>query len=220
MYQEFALSQSETILEQIGYQLGVKGQDVIEHARSTAQQLGISDIVLDLIYTLTDMQEEEAKTVLESLGLTKDVFAELFPRFPNTEALKFAKPVFDLLDLDHSILWKIPDQLSGGERVRASIAILLAAKPKILIMDEPFGDIDPLTLREVSNALKKINSELGTTIILVSHHVDFVREVSHRAILIENGAIFEDGDPQKVCNVFISRCKADYLKRATDQVST
>jgi len=54
-----------------------------------------------------------------------------------------------------------PDQLSGGERVRASIAILLAAKPKILIMDEPFGDIDPLTLREVSNALKKINSELG-----------------------------------------------------------
>jgi methyl coenzyme M reductase system, component A2 len=220
MYQEFALSQSETILEQIGYQLGVKGQDVIEHARSMAQQLGISDIVLDLIYTLTDMQEEEAKTVLESLGLTKDVFAELFPRFPNTEALKFAKPVFDLLDLDHSILWKIPDQLSGGERVRASIAILLAAKPKILIMDEPFGDIDPLTLREVSNALKKINSELGTTIILVSHHVDFVREVSHRAILIENGAIFEDGDPQKVCNVFISRCKADYLKRATDQVST
>ena len=220
MYQEFALSQSETILEQIGYQLGVKGQDVIEHARSTAQQLGISDIVLDLIYTLTDMQEEEAKTVLESLGLTKDVFAELFPRFPNTEALKFAEPVFELLDLDHSILWKIPDQLSGGERVRASIAILLAAKPKILIMDEPFGDIDPLTLREVSNALKKINSELGTTIILVSHHVDFVREVSHRAILIENGAIFEDGDPQKVCNVFISRCKADYLKRATDQVST
>jgi methyl coenzyme M reductase system subunit A2 len=220
MYQEFALSQSETILEQIGYQLGVKGQDVIEHARSMAQQLGISDMVLDLIYTLTDMQEEEAKTVLESLGLTKDVFAELFPRFPNTEALKFAEPVFDLLDLDHSILWKIPDQISGGERVRASIAILLAAKPNILIMDEPFGDIDPLTLREVSNALKKINSELGTTIILVSHHVDFVREVSHRAILIENGAILEDGDPQEVCNVFISRCKADYLKRATGQVST
>jgi methyl coenzyme M reductase system subunit A2 len=220
MYQEFALSQSETILEQIGYQLGVKGQDVIEHARSMAQQLGISDMVLDLIYTLTDMQEEEAKTVLESLGLTKDVFAELFPRFPNTEALKFAEPVFDLLDLDHSILWKIPDQISGGERVRASIAILLAAKPNILIMDEPFGDIDPLTLREVSNALKKINSELGTTIILVSHHVDFVREVSHRAILIENGAILEDGDPQEVCNVFISRCKADYLRRATGQVST
>jgi methyl coenzyme M reductase system subunit A2 len=220
MYQEFALSQFETILEQIGYQLGVKGQDVIEHARSMAEQLGISDIVLDLIYTLTDMQEEEAKTVLGSLGLTKDIFTELFPRFPTTEALKFAEPVFDLLDLDHSILWKIPDHLSGGERVRSSIAILLAAKPKILIMDEPFGDIDPLTLREVSNALKKLNSELGTTIILVSHHVDFVREVSHRAILIENGVISSDGDPQEVCDAFLSRCNAVYLRRSAGQILT
>jgi methyl coenzyme M reductase system subunit A2 len=185
-----------------------------------AEQLGISDKVLDLIYTLTDMQEDDAKAVLDSLELTKDVFKELFPRFPNTEALKFAEPVLDLMDLDHSILWKLPDQLSGGERVRASIAILLAAKPKILIMDEPFGDIDPLTLREVSNALKKINSELGTTIILVSHHVDFVREVSHRAILIENGAISVDGNPEEVCDVFISRCKADYLKRSAGQVMT
>ncbi len=56
-----------------------------------------------------------------------------------------------------------------------------------------FGDIDPITLREVSNSIKKINAEFGTTIILVSHHVDFVKEVSHRAILIENGSLVADG---------------------------
>jgi methyl coenzyme M reductase system subunit A2 len=212
MYQEFALSLSETILEQIAYQLGVKGQNVIEHARSVAEENGISDKVLDLLYTLTDMQEEEAKTVLESLGLTRDIFKDLFPRFPTTEALEFAEPVFKLIDLDPSVLTKLSEQVSGGERVRASIAILLAAKPRILILDEPFGDIDPLTLREVSNALKKINRELGTTILLVSHHVDFVREVSHRAILFENGAISADGDPDEVCNAFLSNCGAAYLR--------
>jgi methyl coenzyme M reductase system subunit A2 len=190
----------------------VKGQNVIEHARSVAEENGISDKVLDLLYTLTDMQEEEAKTVLESLGLTRDIFKDLFPRFPTTEALEFAEPVFKLIDLDPSILTKLSEQVSGGERVRASIAILLAAKPRILILDEPFGDIDPLTLREVSNALKKINRELGTTILLVSHHVDFVREVSHRAILFENGAISADGDPDEVCNAFLSNCGAAYLK--------
>ena len=211
MYQEYALSLSETILDQIAYQLGVKGQNVIEHARSFAEENGISDEVLDLLYTLTDMQEEEAKTVLESLGLTRDVFKELFPRFPATEARKFAEPVFELMDLDPSVLTKLSEQLSGGERVRASIAILLAAKPRILILDEPFGDIDPLTLREVSNALKKINRELGTTVLLVSHHVDFVREVSHRAILIENGSISADGNPNEVCDAFLSDCKAAYL---------
>ncbi len=136
---------------------------------------------------MTDMQEEEAKAVLESLGLTRDIFKELFPGSLTTEARKFAEPVFELMDLDPSVLTKLPEQLSGGERVRASIAILLAARPRILILDEPFGDIDPITLREVSNAIKKINRELGTTVLLVSHHVDFVREVSHRAILIENG---------------------------------
>jgi methyl coenzyme M reductase system subunit A2 len=109
-------------------------------------------------------------------------------------------------------MWKLPEQLSGGELVRASLAILLAARPKIVILDEPFGDIDPITLREVSNAIKKINAEFGTTIILVSHHVDFVKEVSHRAMLIENGALAADGNPTEVCNAFLASCHAPYLK--------
>jgi methyl coenzyme M reductase system subunit A2 len=217
MYQEFALYSGETILDQIAYQLGVKGQDVIEHARSVAEEMGISDKVLDVLYTLTDMSEEDAQAALELLGLTKDVFKDLFPRFPATEARKFAEPIFELMSLDPDVAWKLPEQLSGGERVRASLAILLAAKPKILILDEPFGDIDPITLREVSNALKKINAEYGTTIILVSHHLDFVKEVSHRAILIENGAIIDDGDPSRVCNAFIDRCGAAYLKQSAER---
>jgi methyl coenzyme M reductase system subunit A2 len=213
MYQEFALFPGEMIIEQIAYQLGIKGQDVIEHAREVASELEISDKVLDVLYAMTDMSEEDAKAALESLGLTRDVFRELFPRFPMTEALEFAEPVFKLMDLDLDIMWKLPDQLSGGEKVRASLAIILAAKPEILILDEPFGDIDPLTLREVSNAIKKINSEYGTTIVLVSHHVDFVREVSHRAILIDNGAIVDDGDPSRVCDAFVNGCGAAYLRQ-------
>jgi len=212
MYQEFSIYLGETILDQIAYQLGIKGQDVVEHAREVAKELGIDDKILDMIYTMTDMQEEDAKAALESLGLTRNVFKELFPIFPTTEARKFAEPVFKLLALDLNVLDKISEQLSGGERVRAAIAILLAAKPEILILDEPFGDIDPITLREVSNSIKRINAELGTTVLLVSHHVDFVREISHRAMLIENGAIAADGDPQQVCDLFISRCGADYLK--------
>jgi len=212
MYQEFALYAGETILDQIAYQLGVKGNDVIDHARTIAEELGISDKVLDVIYAMSDMSEEDAKAALESLGLTRDIFKDLFPRFPTTEAKKFAEPVFELLSLDPKVMWSLPEQLSGGERVRASLAILLAARPRILILDEPFGDIDPITLREVSNAIKSINAEFGTTILLVSHHVDFVKEVSHRAMLIENGALAADGNPDEVCNAFLASCHAPYLK--------
>ncbi len=213
MYQEFALYAGEMIIEQIAYQLGVKGTDVIENARAVAEEMGISDKVLDVIYAMTDMSEEDAKAALEALGLTREIFKDLFPRFPSTEAEKFARPIFQLLSLDPEVMWKLPEQLSGGEKVRASLAILLAARPRVLILDEPFGDIDPITLREVSNAIKRINGELGTTILLVSHHVDFVKEVSHRAIYFENGAIMADGSPEEVCNIFLSSCNAPYLKR-------
>lgn len=213
MYQEFALYAGEMIIDQISYQLGVKGNDVIEHARAVAEEMGISDRVLDVIYAMTDMSEEDAKAALESLGLTRDIFKDLFPRFPMTEAERFARPIFKLLSLDPEVMWKLPDQLSGGERVRASLAILLAARPKVLILDEPFGDIDPITLREVSNSIKSINAEYGTTILLVSHHVDFVKEISHRAILFENGAVTLDGIPEEVCNAFLASCNAPYLKR-------
>ncbi|NTV76784.1 MAG: ABC transporter ATP-binding protein [Methanothrix sp.] len=213
MYQEFALYAGEMIIEQIAYQLGVKGTDVVENARAVAEEMGISDKVLDIIYAMADMSEEDAKAALEALGLTRDIFKDLFPRFPATEAEKFAKPLFELLSLDPEVLWKLPDQLSGGEKVRASLAILLAARPRVLILDEPFGDIDPITLREVSNAIKSINAELGTTILLVSHHVDFVKEVSHRAIFFESGAIVADGKPVDVGNIFLSSCNAPYLKR-------
>jgi methyl coenzyme M reductase system, component A2 len=212
MYQEFALYAGETILDQIAYKMGIKGTDVIDHARAVAEELGISDKVLDVIYAMTDMSEEDAKAALESLGLTRDIFKDLFPRFPTTVAREYAEPIFDLIDLDREAMWKLPEQLSGGELVRASLAIILAARPKILILDEPFGDIDPITMREVSNAIKKINAQLGTTIILVSHHVDFVKEISHRAMLIENGAIAADGDPAEVCNAFLASCHAPYLK--------
>ncbi|OPY51382.1 MAG: putative ABC transporter ATP-binding protein [Methanosaeta sp. PtaU1.Bin112] len=212
MYQEFALYAGETILDQIAYKMGIKGNDVIDQARAVAEEMGISDKVLDIIYGMTDMSEEDAKAALEALGLTRDIFKELFPRFPTTEARKYAEPVFDLISLDREAMWKLPRQLSGGELVRASLAIILAARPKILILDEPFGDIDPITMREVSNAIKKINAELGTTIILVSHHVEFIKEISHRAMLIENGAITADGDPASVCNAFLASCHAPYLK--------
>ena len=213
MYQEFALYAGEMIIEQIAYQLGVKGTDVIENARAVAEEMGISDKVLDTIYAMTDMSEEDAKAALEALGLTREIFKDLFPRFPSTEAEKFARPIFQLLSLEPEVMWKLPEQLSGGEKVRASLAILLAARPRVLILDEPFGDIDPITLREVSNAIKRINAELGTSILLVSHHVDFVKEVSHRAIYFENGAVVAEGSPEEVCNIFLSSCNAPYLKR-------
>ena len=103
-------------------------------------------------------------------------------------------------------------ELSGGQKVRATLALVLSTKPKVLILDEPFGDLDPITLRMVSNSLKRINKEFNTTIIMVSHHIDFIEELATRAIRMDNGKLIGDGDPDEECEEFINSCGADYLK--------
>ncbi|HEX7575010.1 MAG TPA: ATP-binding cassette domain-containing protein [Candidatus Methanoperedens sp.] len=217
MYQEFALSPHSTIKQQLAFRLGVKGQNVIEEARKRAQELGISDVDLDEMYRMTDMPEENGKERLAKMGYTPAILGVLFPSYPLTEVLKFAKPVFDAMDLPIGVLDVKPYQISGGENVRSALALALCTKPSILLLDEPFGDLDPITLRDVANSLKSVNKTFNTTIIFISHHIDFIREVAQRAVLIDKGHIVMDGEPGKVCNEFIKASHAKYLDRCIDE---
>lgn len=212
MHQEFALVHHATIKSQIASRLGIKGENVVGEAKKRAEELGIGDKVLDMLYQLTDLPEVEAKHQLEKIGLSPSILEELFPSFPDTEIKEYAEKVFEALDLPLDILERRSYELSGGQKVRAAIALVLASQPDILILDEPFGDLDPITLRTVSNSLKKINKKFNTTILMVSHHVDFIEEVTTRAIMMEDGNLVMDGNPHKLCNTFVERCHADYLK--------
>jgi len=211
MNQEFSMSVNSTVRDQIRFRLSMKTRYAVDAAKERAAELGIPPQVLDIIYRLPDMTTEEKDTVMSELGLPEDIFSKLFPVFPSTDVDNYAVPVFKALNLPLEILDQKPDQISGGEHVRAFIALSLVTSPDYLFLDEPFGDLDPVTLRDVTNALKRINKEFGTAIIMVSHHMDFVKEVSHRAIWIENGAIAADGNPEEICAGLIEKSNAKYL---------
>lgn len=212
MHQEFSLIHHATVKDQIAARLGVKNENVVWEAKQKAKELEISDQILDILYQLTDLPENEAKTRLEQIGLSPDILNVLFPSFPDTKVKEYAKPIFEALDLPLEILDRMSYELSGGQKVRATLALVLASQPEILILDEPFGDLDPITLRMVSNSLKRINKTFNTTILMVSHHIDFIEEVTIRAVMMEEGRIIMEGDPHYMCHEFITRCKADYLK--------
>lgn len=212
MHQEFSLVHHATLKDQIAARLGVKGENVISQAKQKAKELEISDKILDVLYQLTDLPENEAKIRLEQIGLSADILEVLFPRFPDKEVRKYAEPIFEALDLSMAILDRRSYELSGGQKVRATLALVLASQPDLLILDEPFGDLDPITLRMVSNSLKRINKKFNTTILMVSHHIDFIEEVTTRAIIIEDGKLLMEGEPHKLCHEFIKKCNADYLK--------
>lgn len=84
-----------------------------------------------------------------------------------------------------------PAQLSGGQKQRVAIARALANEPAVLLCDEPTSALDTNTSAEILRVLQKVNTELGVTIVLVSHELDVIKSICHRATVLEAGQIYE-----------------------------
>lgn len=87
---------------------------------------------------------------------------------------------------------RYPVHLSGGEKQRVAIARAIVHAPDLLIADEPTGNLDPENTYSIAEVLKKINKEQNTTILLTTHNPSFVKELSPRILLIEQGVISKD----------------------------
>ncbi|HID20383.1 MAG TPA: ABC transporter ATP-binding protein [Methanophagales archaeon] len=209
LHQEFTLPPYQLVQDAFAQKLGVKKLEMVRQAMDIAREQGISDVTLDALLRIADMSELEAKQKLEELGLSMDMLYELFPKFPPAEAFKAAKPYLDALNLPEEIFERHNGEASEGEHVRLAIATLMAAKPEVLLLDEPFGDLDPISMRMIANSIKELNRKFNTTILVVSHQLDVVRELTHEAIMIDEGEIVMRGDPDEVCDAFIALGKPE-----------
>ena len=89
-------------------------------------------------------------------------------------------------------LRSFPEEMSGGEQQRVCIARAIVNKPKVLVCDEPTGNLDPDTSKEIMNVLSNINKEMGTTIIMATHDRDIVNRMKKRVVVIKNGVLAGD----------------------------
>ncbi len=101
-------------------------------------------------------------------------------------------------DKAKAILSKMTDEMSEGERHRVALAQVLIKEPRIVIMDEPTGTMDPITKISVSTSILKARDEIGETFVIVSHDMDFVNEICDRVALMRGGKIVDIGKPQNV----------------------
>jgi methyl coenzyme M reductase system subunit A2 len=96
------------------------------------------------------------------------------------------------------VLTKMTNELSEGERHRIALAQVLIKEPRIVIMDEPTGTMDPITKVAVTNSILKARDEVGETFVVVSHDMDFVNEICDRVALMRDGKIVDLGVPNSV----------------------
>lgn len=125
------------------------------------------------------------KTVFENVAYAMQVIGEK-PR----DIKKRVPEVLDLVGLKHKMR-SFPHQLSGGEQQRVAIARAIVNNPKVLIADEPTGNLDSEISWEIMQLLERINLQ-GTTILMATHNKQIVDTLRHRVIAIENGRIVRD----------------------------
>jgi len=110
---------------------------------------------------------------------------------------------------------RYPHQLSGGQQQRVGVARALAARPAVLLMDEPFGALDPLTRQSLQQALADIQQALGSTIVLVTHDIDEALRLGQHLVLLDQGRIVQAGTPAQLLAQPASAQVSDFLGRAT-----
>jgi len=100
-------------------------------------------------------------------------------------AIRRSNELLTAVGLDPAVFGRrFPHQLSGGQRQRVGLARALAADPKILLMDEPFGALDPLTRGEMQDMLRSLLAGLNKTVLLVTHDLDEALYLAHRIVLL------------------------------------
>ena len=134
------------------------------------------------------------KTVLENIILAPIVHKIL----TKTEAEAKAKELLKMVDLENKMN-AYPNTLSGGQKQRVAIARMLAMNPEVMLFDEPTSALDPEMVKDILDIIKEIATS-GKTIIIVTHEMNFAKNISNRILFMDHGNIIQFATPNEIFN--------------------
>lgn len=121
--------------------------------------------------------------------------------------------LLNLVGLEESLLKVRPSELSGGQQQRVGIARALAAKPKIMLMDEPFGALDEITRKMMQKELSALHKKLGLTIVFITHDIREAMKLGNRVLVMDDGKAVQLDTPEKIlahpANAFVRELISD-----------
>lgn len=173
-----------TLLRTANRMIEPTGGDILV-AGANINNLALVDLRRKMGYVIQETGLFPHFNVERNVGIVLE--AEGQPRAPR---IARSNELLQLVGLDvAAFAHRYPHQLSGGQRQRVGLARALAAEPKILLMDEPFGALDPLTRAEMQDMLRDLLKRLGTTVLLVTHDLDEALYLAGRIVLLGEGKV-------------------------------
>jgi osmoprotectant transport system ATP-binding protein len=131
---------------------------------------------------------------------------------PRKEARARALELLDTVGLNRELAGRYPSQLSGGQQQRVGVARGLAANPNILLMDEPFGAVDPIVRAELQQETIRLQRDLDKTVVFVTHDVDEAFLLGDQVVILEKGArVAQIGTPSEILANPASEFVADFI---------
>lgn len=120
-------------------------------------------------------------------------------KFEKEKCNKIVRELLELVDMDYDIYaHKYPNEMSGGQQQRIGVLRALAAEPPIILMDEPFGALDPMTRATLQTEMKNIQKKLNKTIVFVTHDMDEALKMADKIIFMEEGEVAQIGTPDEI----------------------
>ena len=161
------------------------------------EDVGASDVVAlrrGIGYVIQETGLFPHMTVERNVGMGLELAGR-----PKGEIAARAREVVELVGMDFGeFRGRYPWQLSGGQRQRVGLARALALDPKVLLMDEPFGALDPITRAEMQTMLRSLLERVGKTVVLVTHDLDEALYLASRVIFLSDGSVAADLPPEEI----------------------
>jgi len=132
-------------------------------------------------------------TVAENIGVTPRLLG-----WPDAEIAARVYELLEMVDLPRDYAARMPDALSGGQRQRVGLARALAARPKVLLLDEPFGALDAVTREALGDACRRLHERLGLTTVLITHDVLEAALLADRIAVMHAGKVLAEGAPAEL----------------------
>lgn len=163
----------------------IDGQDI--------QKINPVELRRQIGYVIQNIGLMPHMTIRENIVLVPKLL-----KVPVEERNKIAEKMIDLVELPREMLDRYPNELSGGQQQRIGVVRALAANQDIILMDEPFGALDPITRDSLQDLVKDLQERLGKTIVFVTHDMDEALKLANKIAIMSEGKVIQFDTPDNI----------------------